>query len=491
MALSPIFPQLESANGELRVSDHDALKRTDAEIAANVTPVNYAFPTGDVRRYGAVGDGETDDAEAINTAFSILGVIVRLPAGDYWIASNLDVPVCAGIVGDGWYDTEIIAATGVTTALSLTGSTAFRCSGFRITGNATTNARGIVIGDASLTSNIRLEDIWVQGFTGSGAIGVWVQDVVTLLMINPYLNGNRVNLQVGGSSGFPTTIQVIGGAIRTAITKGCVVTSGYSVRFTGTVFESNTHEGLFVQTASGRLIEDLLVDGDSWFEDNYHAHVDTGIQVYSAIVNGTTASATAIFRDVRFSQGGILSDRKSLQINKASVTLDNVRAYFGFAAEITVVNALSYVQVIGDIADRCGRFISNPDGAQVVTPVFNPIIDNGDGTSKVQSSVNTFVSVAYSTSMTVNSAAGDQFTISATNGTAFAINAPSNPLLGRRITFIIRNASGGALGVATWNAVFKLSAWTQPANANSRSITFRYDAVNWVELNRTTVDVPN
>jgi hypothetical protein len=86
---------------------------------------------------------------------------------------------------------------------------------------------------------------------------------------------------------------------------------------------------------------------------------------------------------------------------------------------------------------------------------------------------------------------GNDFIISATNGTAFTINAPTNPATGEFISIIIRNTSGGALGAATWNAVFKMTAWTQPANANSRCIYFAYDGTNWVERGRTSADVPN
>jgi hypothetical protein len=72
MSLSPIFPQVESNNGELRVSQHDVLRDQSAEIAAEVTPVNYAFPPGDVDRYLANNnEGSTDMAPAFNAAFKV------------------------------------------------------------------------------------------------------------------------------------------------------------------------------------------------------------------------------------------------------------------------------------------------------------------------------------------------------------------------------------------------------------------------------------
>lgn len=99
--------------------------------------------------------------------------------------------------------------------------------------------------------------------------------------------------------------------------------------------------------------------------------------------------------------------------------------------------------------------------------------------------------VTYSASMTINASQGASFEITATNGTAFTVEAPTNPKEGQAITVVIRNAAGGALGVATWNAIFKMAAWTQPANGFSRAIIFEYNGTNWVERARATADVPN
>jgi hypothetical protein len=62
-------------------------QRTAAEIAGHIAPANDTFPTQpavDVRRYGAVGDGVTDDSAAIATAFSLgaaSGLAVLFPYG--------------------------------------------------------------------------------------------------------------------------------------------------------------------------------------------------------------------------------------------------------------------------------------------------------------------------------------------------------------------------------------------------------------------------
>ena len=49
----------------------DSLKQTAAEIAASVTPVDYSYAPGDVRRYGAVGNGVTSDQTALANALLV------------------------------------------------------------------------------------------------------------------------------------------------------------------------------------------------------------------------------------------------------------------------------------------------------------------------------------------------------------------------------------------------------------------------------------
>jgi len=89
---------------------------------------------------------------------------------------------------------------------------------------------------------------------------------------------------------------------------------------------------------------------------------------------------------------------------------------------------------------------------------------------------------------------GTTFEIQPPNSDAFTINPPIHCWDGARITIMINNNSGGALGAVTWNTTstgYKMRAWTQPANNFIRAITFVYIAgLRWYENSRTEADVP-
>ncbi len=102
------------------------------------------------------------------------------------------------------------------------------------------------------------------------------------------------------------------------------------------------------------------------------------------------------------------------------------------------------------------------------------------------------VSPTYGTTVTIDTALGRMFIVTATNNTAFALAAPTHAATGQEIRITIKNTSGTTLGTLTFNSAFKLgAAWTQPADTKSRSIDFYYNGTNWIEYSRTAADVSN
>ena len=86
--------------------------------------ISHAPPMSDVRQFGATGDGETDDTDAIRHAIEAGDGLVEFPRGRYRISGSIEVPLgmrgpCA-ITGDAGGATVIMAAAGP--AFRLTGN---------------------------------------------------------------------------------------------------------------------------------------------------------------------------------------------------------------------------------------------------------------------------------------------------------------------------------------------------------------------------------
>lgn len=83
--------------------------RTAAEIAAGITPTNYGYAPGDVRRYGVVGDNSTNDTAAFQAALNAAadggslsatgGAVVTIPPGAILSIGNVTFPANVTVKG--------------------------------------------------------------------------------------------------------------------------------------------------------------------------------------------------------------------------------------------------------------------------------------------------------------------------------------------------------------------------------------------------------
>jgi hypothetical protein len=90
--------------------------QTSNESTAGVTPTNYEYEPADIRRYGAVVDGSTDDYTAVNNALTAYNT-VYFPEGTTVVGTTITLSENQNIVGEGWRQSEIKADTGLTTSL--------------------------------------------------------------------------------------------------------------------------------------------------------------------------------------------------------------------------------------------------------------------------------------------------------------------------------------------------------------------------------------
>lgn len=99
--------------------------RTAAEIAAGVTVLNFAYWPGDVRRYGAVGDGAAECAAAfqaaINQANQSTGDEILIPEGSWKISTALVGARGIKMTGMGRYR-SIVVVNGAINFLTFVGT---------------------------------------------------------------------------------------------------------------------------------------------------------------------------------------------------------------------------------------------------------------------------------------------------------------------------------------------------------------------------------
>lgn len=102
-----------------------------------------------------------------------------------------------------------------------------------------------------------------------------------------------------------------------------------------------------------------------------------------------------------------------------------------------------------------------------------------------------FSAPGFAANVTIDAGLASTFDVTASSAAAFNFVAPLNPMTGQRITVRIRNTSGGAIAVPTWNAVFKHNITAMPATGNNRSWIFEFDGANWRQTSANQVDIPN
>lgn len=186
LAVSTALPSQVGNSGKYVTTDGTTLsfseayakwQQTSREITAAVTPSSYFYaprPWIDIRRYGAVGDGTTNNATAISQAISVAaaaGGTVFIPEGDFKYTSTLNLSAKVNVVGLG-YGSKLIP-TGCD-AFTFNFYTTFgKCvfSNFAIAGSSTTTNVGFKqtgsLNDAQELYGLTFDKILMTGFNKS------------------------------------------------------------------------------------------------------------------------------------------------------------------------------------------------------------------------------------------------------------------------------------------------------------------------------------
>lgn len=175
-----------------------------------------------------------------------------------------------------------------------------------------------------------------------------------------------------------------------------------------------------------------------------------------------------------------------------SADLFTVEAGFDVAAYLAALNA--NVKITIDISGNTGwlpTYMENLPTALFTDP--NRVVYRGDHRPLIVDLTYGGLGAAVTPSWYTD---GQQMVLTITDGSAFGIVTPEYPptTSGNTMTFTLKNTSGGAIGNVTWDTGFKTS-WSnvsdKPATGYQRTLTFRWDGTNWVEVSKTPNDVPN
>src|SRR5882762_1613121 len=282
--------------------------QTAAELAASVTPTNYVYPALNVKRYGAIGNGVTDDRAAIKTAWTVAvqagGGRIVFPDGATYAVNSLDPlsPLSLpsqnsdGSMGSQSYQMALYFKNGNNIDFDFLGST--------LTTNITGGGNFILFDHCTKCRLIAPKITGVQ---------VMSTGVVTLGAITGgagYINGSYTNVPLTGGTGGGSAvanITVAGGTV-TAVTIAYVggnytlndvlsasnanlggAGAGFSVPVT-----SVTGAGPVVSVASPNAVVVCAVNGSSSEIDTVDLNVTAMYSAFWMIANPTNTPQNTV-----------------------------------------------------------------------------------------------------------------------------------------------------------------------------------------------------
>lgn len=470
---------------------------TPAEISAGVVPVNYAIPSYPLNllRYGTnTTPGTTDMLSAVNSLVLVAKQMTSphlvIPDGLYYISAlaTFDVPSYSTIEWNGKFVTDLSASVAIRIGSSSTNIPGIVVNGHGVHISRTAidyagSSTGVQI--ANVVSSRCINIAYVSGFSA----GVWVlgsqaNGGVSYCNINlGQIWDNRINLYLSASgSGYCNENSFYGGTFNFSSSYGALDATYantyniYEDYFASSPLNGNKFYGPSLEASDAATVAALIHGVGTHI---YSPRLEVGAGVATDFkINFTSNSSYCL---AVLAVGGNLANITDSGTNNSYTT--NNGAMFKGNANGTTAAVMAQASTDNNSLVLAGRDISGT----------NTFTVDGAGRMTLSGVIKqAAAAITYSTSMTPNADGTNTQRIGVTNNTAFTINAPSGtPTNGQRLKLTISNSSGGAMGAITWNSIYKMSAWTNPANGFSRSIEFEYNGTNWVQGSQTDVDVPN
>jgi hypothetical protein len=297
------------------------------------------------------------------------------------------------------------------------------------------------------------------------------------------------------------TIRANGIALGNAISVTTSLRDSHDGLYKGSFLVSNTtgvHRKILTSTATGMLvlegIDPVATDAD-WSIEYCETHatpirhasawLDKGVALFAVVASPVTLTGVPAYisdpRDAAYGTTKIKITADALAVGRDLTGLFLVDDFPGDAYYIEYgLDAQGYV---GLIYDRRTAL----DGAHDFRLVA------GHAASAAMERTQLIRQVATDVPIAPDLSKGNQLEITVTSPGVLAISSPvrmtASP--GQRIALTIINKTCSDLGEVSWAAVYKLAPWASLSRGHSRSIDFRYNGKNWIEVARTPLDVPS
>jgi hypothetical protein len=468
-----------------------------AEAAAGVTPTNdisklIATP----KRYGAAGDGVTNDTVAVQTWINSGNKDLYLDDGATYLITGVTITGALAanikIQGSGQLSQFLIS--------SAAGSYGFQV----VWSNAEAGAVGTALTSPATThfnSGLILKDFAINCQAGPNqSYGFWLNNAEILyaenIVIDMYPNTFAGSATAGNPNG---TYGWVGYFMQDGVYVKCEFTGGSGVAGDGIAIlgvvaanqtsNNNLFLGCRAQECGGYGVRNQAADGSVWYGGKFQGNTAGG-WLEAEDINGAGATDTVI--EAAGFEGNSGYEFQG-QVSTHMVVRNNT---FESTSVTGIFNqAFCDYMLFEDnrtYNNKSCTIVASGSGATNVWGRGNlgfGLNNFTNGTMQAQTGAP--VVLTYSASITPDASMGEYFTLNVTNGTAFTINYPTNLGYGQRLTLDITNSSGGAMGTVTFNASYFLAgALTQAATGHHRVISFQNDGLTGlVEQYRSVADI--
>ncbi len=482
--LYPAAPPATGINTWLNGMAAAGVPQTSQEAAAAIVPtfyINKFVPTP--KRYGAAGDGVTNDTAALQRWINSTANDLELDDLTY-LSSGLNISR-AGVRIYGNGQNSILKITGAVGSCGLQFVTAGQVG---VPGGA---AAATHFGAGFIGRDFRIQCV----ASANQIYGIWCNnaEITSLENVTIDLTGNTFAGAVRNA-----TYGLLGYFQQDGTFRKCTFTSGAGANSDGIILtgtlasnissNNNLFEACRAQSCGGYGVRNVIGDGNVWIGGKLQNNTTGGwIESDDGLGNGpsnTFLSGTAFEvnsgDDIRVQNGNHLIVRDSAfesttATNHINHTFGNNSVYdnnLSFPGKPVIISGGSNVRWNSNNLSFGTRTFT--DGVLQREPV---------------------TALTFAASIATDASQGDLYRVTATSNTAITFTTPTNTSLGQRLRYEVINNSGGAMGAVAFSAAFLLvgaAAFVSPASGKRRVIEFYYPVSGlnqFVEVTRSTADI--